>query len=444
MDRIVEKVEFKTLQPEKLMRVAAYGRVSGGKDMQLHSLSAQVSYYSRLIQQHKGWVYCGVYSDEAITGTKANRDAFQKMLTDCRAGKIDMIITKTVSRFARNTVTTIAVIRELKAQGIDVYFEKEKLHTLGPDGEFVLTLLASYAQEESRSASENQKWRIRKSYKDGEIMNWRFQFGYTITADSITVNEAEAEILRELFRRFNDGESMESLVRDMNRREVPLPLGGKWKSNSMRRILSNEKYIGDALLQKTFVNNHLEKKKIENVGQLPKYYISNTHPPIIDKETFQKAQERLAAIEAVTKERKPPKRGPFHGMIVCKRCGVSYSSVHNNGSFGYNCTTYTHKGKEFCHGKKIPLDTLIKETNSVLGLTTFDEKVFKARISHIIVPEPNHLIYVFKDGHEEERVWKDRSRRESWTPEMKEQARQRTIKQNEEAKNARAKRDTEH
>ena len=441
MDRIVEKVESNVLQHDKLKRVVAYTRVSGGKDMQLHSLSAQVSYYSQYIQRHKGWVYGGVYSDEAVSGTKCNREAFQKMLADCRAGQIDMIITKSVSRFARNTTMTLATIRELRDLGIDVYFEEQKIHTLCPDGELVLTFLASFAQEESRSASDNQKWRIRESYEKGEIMNWRMQFGYNITADSITVNEEEAEIVRELFRRFNAGETMETLMRDMNRRKIPLPLGGKWTNGTLRRMLSSEKYIGDAILQEFFINNHLEKKTVINEGQLPKYYVSDTHIPIIDRETFRKAQERLAAIEASTKDRKRPEKGPFHGKILCKRCGINYSCVNTNGSIGFNCTTYTHKGKEYCHGKKIPLDTLMKETASVLGLETFDEKVFTARISHIIVPEPNHLIYVFRDGHEEERIWKDRSRRESWTPEMREQARQRTMKQMEEAKNARAKHD---
>lgn len=441
MERIVEKVKSNALQHEKLKRVVAYTRVSGGKDMQLHSLSAQVSYYSQYIQRHKGWVYGGVYSDEAVSGTKCNREAFQKMLADCRDGQIDMIITKSVSRFARNTTMTLAAIRELRGLGIDVYFEEQRIHTIGPDSELLLTFLASFAQEESRSASDNQKWRIRESYQKGEIMNWRMQFGYNITADSITVNEEEAEIVRELFWRFNAGETMEALTRDMNRRRIPLPLGGKWTSGKMRKMLSSEKYIGDAILQKTFVNNHLEKKIVINEGQLPKYYVTDTHTPIIDRETYRKAQERLTAIEANTKERKAPVKGPFHGMILCPKCGIHYCSVTNNGLPGYNCNTFTHRGKEYCSGKKIPLDTLMSVTASVLGLETFDEKVFTARISHIIVPEPNHLIYVFRDGHEEERIWKDRSRRESWTPEMREQARQRTIKQMEEASNARAKHD---
>ena len=167
MDRIVEKVGIDIPKQPKAVRVAAYARVSTGKDAMLHSLSAQVSYYSSMIQNHPGWVYCGVYSDEAQTGTKANRPGFQKMLSDCRTGKIDMIITKRISRFSRNTVVFLTTVRELQKLGIDVFFENENIHTTSGEGELMLTILASYAQEESLSASENMKWKVRKSFENG-------------------------------------------------------------------------------------------------------------------------------------------------------------------------------------------------------------------------------------------------------------------------------------
>ena len=152
---------------QRLTNVAAYARVSSGKDAMLHSLAAQVSYYSDLIQKHPGWRYAGVYADEAMTGTKDNREEFQRLLADCRAGKIDMVITKSVSRFARNTVTSLETVRELKAMGVDVYFEEQKIHSMSGDGELMLTILSAFAQEESRSASDNQKWRIRKAFENG-------------------------------------------------------------------------------------------------------------------------------------------------------------------------------------------------------------------------------------------------------------------------------------
>ena len=208
MERVIERVDFQIPMQPKALRVCAYARVSSGKDAMLHSLSAQVSYYNSLIQTHAGWLYCGVYSDEAITGTKSQRDGFQRMLASCRAGEIDLIITKSISRFARNTVTLLETVRELKSLGVDVFFEEQNIHTMSADGELMLTILASYAQEESLSASENQKWRIRKAFENGELVNLRFLFGYNITASGIQVNEREAAIVREIFTRFNGGESL--------------------------------------------------------------------------------------------------------------------------------------------------------------------------------------------------------------------------------------------
>lgn len=218
MERVIERVDLQIPMQPRALCVCAYARVSSGKDAMLHSLSAQVSYYNSLIQSHAGWLYCGVYSDEAITGTKSQRDGFQRMLASCRAGEIDLIITKSISRFARNTVTLLETVRELKSLGVDVFFEEQNIHTMSADGELMLTILASYAQEESLSASENQKWRIRKAFENGELVNLRFLFGYNITASGIQVNEKDAAIVREIFTRFNGGESLSSISRDLNGR----------------------------------------------------------------------------------------------------------------------------------------------------------------------------------------------------------------------------------
>ena len=168
MERIVTQTRFAKTELPRAKRVAAYARVSSGKDAMLHSLSAQVSYYSKLIQNHGGWEYAGVYADEALTGTKDNRENFQRLLADCRNGKVDMILTKSVSRFARNTLTLLETIRELKNLGVDVYFEEQNIHSATSDGELMLTIIASYAQEESLSASENQKWRVRQQFQNGK------------------------------------------------------------------------------------------------------------------------------------------------------------------------------------------------------------------------------------------------------------------------------------
>ena len=256
---------------ERKKRVAAYARVSSGKDAMLHSLSAQISYYSNLIQNRNEWLYAGVYADEAKTGTKDSRDDFQRLIDDCRAGKIDVVITKSISRFARNTVTLLQTVRELKALGIDVFFEEQNIHTMSGEGELMLTILASYAQEESLSASENQKWRVRHGFKKGELINWRFMYGYTISKGQVEIEPDQAAIVREVFERAIAGETFGTIVRDLNARKVRGVHGGKWRPQRITDILSNEKYLGNALLQKHYRNNHLEKKKTVNQGELPKY-----------------------------------------------------------------------------------------------------------------------------------------------------------------------------
>ena len=428
MPKIIRKIEHpKGL--ERRLRVAAYARVSSGKDAMLHSLSAQVSYYSAFIQQHPGWQYCGVYADEALTGTKAARDGFQRLLKDCRNGQIDLVITKSISRFARNTVTLLETVRELKALGVDVFFEEQNLHSISTDGELMITILGSYAQEESLSASENQKWRVRKGFENGELVNWRFMFGYAISKDGIYVNPGEAKIVQEIFQRALAGESFGAICRDLNARGVNGALGGQWSVPRIHAILSNEKYTGNALLQKRYRNNHLEKKLCHNHGELPRYFATESHPAIIDEATFQAAQDLLTRLDEKTSHRAKPQLSEFTGMILCPHCGKPYKRVTSNGSIGWNCRTYQEKGKQFCRGKKIPEETLKAACADVLGLDKYDTTVFSENVESIVIPEDNRLQFHLKDGRVVDRAWVDRSRAASWQPEMKEAARQRMLKQ---------------
>ena len=413
-------------QPKK---VAAYARVSTGKDAMLHSLSSQVSYYSELIQAHKGWLYVGVYSDEAVTGTKNSRDGFQRLLADCRTGKVNMILTKSISRFARNTVTLLETVRELKLLGVDIFFEEQNLHTMSAQGELMLTILASYAQEESLSASENQKWRVRKGFENGELLNWRFLFGYRITKSCVEIDENTAPIVLEIFNRVIAGDTFGVISRDLNRRGIPGALGGKWCVQRIRNIVSNEKYTGSALLQKHYRNNHLEKKKCVNTGELPMFYAEETHLAIIGKDSFEAAQTVLQRKREVIKDRPRPQKSEFTGKICCPFCGKSYKRNTNNGSVGWNCSTYLSQGKAYCHGKKIPDTTLRKLCAEVLGIGDFDAAVFNAQIDRIEVSEDNHLRFIFNGGSAIERTWSDRSRRESWTPEMRQAAAERKRRQ---------------
>lgn len=427
MERVIERVDFQIPMQPKALRVCAYARVSSGKDAMLHSLSAQVSYYNSLIQTHAGWLYCGVYSDEAITGTKSQRDGFQRMLASCRAGEIDLVITKSISRFARNTVTLLETVRELKSLGVDVFFEEQNIHTMSADGELMLTILASYAQEESLSASENQKWRIRKAFENGELVNLRFLFGYNITASGIQVNEREAAIVREIFTRFNGGESLNSISRDLNDRGCERIFGGTWCADRIRNLLSNEKYTGNALLQKQYRKNHIDKKLVPNRGELPMYYVAGSHEPIIDQAVFDKAQVRLNELARQAEKREKPTRSTFSGLIRCDLCGSTYKRVTCRGKHFWNCTTFQTKGKAECPAKKIPAEMLETLACEVLGTDVLDLDSVRSKITMIRAEKNNVVVFCMDDGSEIVKQWKDRSRAESWTPEMKEQARQRAL-----------------
>ena len=413
-------------QPKK---VAAYARVSTGKDAMLHSLSSQVSYFSKLIQGHEGWLYLGVYSDEAVTGKKDGRAGLQRLLADCRAGKVNMILTKSISRFARNTVTLLETVREMKAIEVDIFFEEQNIHTMSAEGELMLTILASYAQEESLSASENQKWRVRKGFENGELLNWRFLFGYRISKGRIEVNEDTAPIVREIFNRVIAGDTFGVINRDLNRRGITGTLGSKWRVSRIRNIISNEKYTGGALLQKHYRNNHLDKKICLNTGELPMFYAEETHPAIIDKDTFDAARTVLQRMCESSKDRPRPQKSEFTGKIYGPFCCKTYKHNTSNGSVGWNCSTYLEQGKAFCHGKKIPETTLRTVCAEVFGFDNYDAAVFGDQIDRIEVPEDNRLRFFFKDGSVIERTWADRSRRESWTLEMRQAAAERTRRQ---------------
>ena len=430
MERIIKQVSHQLPMPvlPKKKRVAAYARVSCDKETMLHSLSAQVSYYSDYIQKHQDWQYIGVYADEALSGTKDDRREFQRLLQDCRAGLIDMIITKSISRLARNTVTMLEVVRELKQINVDVYFEKENIHSNSGDGELMLSIFASFAEAESFSVSENCKWRIRKRFEVGEIVNLRFMFGYRIVKGKFEINPEEAEVVRSVFRDYLNGESTAAIARRLQAECITTKFGGKWSVRRVIDMLCNEKYAGNALLQKKYVSDHLKKNLSRNHGQLPMYYAVGTHEAIVDLETFQKAQKIYEGNKEKAATKSPTtKRYLFSGMLFCPHCGKNYKRKTTHGKVSWNCTTFLKEGKAVCHTKQIPEETLYSVTTEVLGLSEFDETVLKKVIKEIIVPEFNTLVFVFRDGKQIKRVWQDRPRSEIWTEDLRKQAREREL-----------------
>lgn len=425
MSRTIKQISFPPAKAPSLTRVAAYARVSSGKDAMLHSLSAQVSYYNDLIQKHPGWVFCGVYADEALTGTKADRKNFTRLLEDCKAGKVDMIVTKSISRFARNTLTLLETVRMLKDIGVDVYFEEQNIHSASADGELMLTILASYAQEESLSASENQKWRIRRNFENG--MPWTgTMLGYRYDNGKYVIVPEEAEVVRFIFDSYLSGMGFTAIMKTLNEKGVPTRNGNTWCKNSVVKVLRNYAYTGNLLLQKTYRENHLTKRILLNNGELPKYHITDSHEAIIPLRQFIAVQEEIKRRADKHGHVAPKVTYPFTGLIVCGNCGKHYRRKVTKTGAVWICSTFNTIGKEYCASKQIPESTLISITEETLG----NINALNDKITAIRAEKDNTLIFCFKDGESSVKRWTDRSRRESWTPEMRETARQRTLERN--------------
>ena len=309
-------------QVQKL-RVAAYARVSTNLEEQITSYEAQVDYYTRYIQSKEDWEFVDMYTDEGISATNTKkREGFNRMVADALAGKIDLIITKSISRFARNTVDTLTTVRKLKEKGIEVFFEKENIRTLDGKGELLITIMSSLAQEESRSISENVTWGQRKRFADGKVSIPYGRFlGYRKGADNLPeIVEEEATTIRLIYRLFLYGKSPSAIAAYLTDEGIITPGGKKiWRSKVVESILTNEKYKGDALLQKKFTVDFLTKKSKVNEGEVPQYYVENSHPAIIEPEKFDLVQYEL-------KRRKEDGRftsclHPFSGKLTCGECG---------------------------------------------------------------------------------------------------------------------------
>ena len=427
-----------TVRTKKLKRVAAYARVSTGKDAMLHSLAAQVSYYSELIQRNPKYEYAGVYADEGLSGTRESRPEFQRMLKDCSDGKIDRILCKSISRFARNTVVLLETVRELKGLGVSVYFEEQNIDTMSGDGEFMLSILASFAQEESRSVSENCKWRVRKKFEQG-IPTGFGMYGYTVKNGCFTIVPEEAEIVRRIFRMYLDGMGSVRIMKALIEENIPAPEGGLWNASVIMMMLRNEKYAGDLLLQKFFTNNHVEKKQCFNRGELPQYFVAEDHDPIIDRETFDAVQAEIArraamytvagrnaAEEAEDDMAELTPAMELNDRIQCGICGKQYRRKMARLGTPYAapiwiCGTYSYRGKAYCASKQIPEKILIDLLMEVLGNDHSADE-----IDHIEMHPNNRVLFIFTDGRTEEYFWKDHSRKDSWDAEKRKKAAEKT------------------
>ena len=398
----IQRIEAKKPVRIQRKRVAAYARVSVDTDQLMHSLSAQISYYSTLIQNNPDWEYAGVYADAGISGTDIRlRQRFQDMIADCEAGKIDIILTKSISRFARNTVDLLATVRHLRELGVEVRFEREHVNTFTGDGEVMLSILASFAEQESISLSQNLKWRFRKGYEKGEPHAHMKLFGYRWEGDERIIVPEEAEIVRFIFAEYLTGASLAVIAKKLDEKGVISVRGkAKFPPISVRRILENEEYTGCQIYQRVYASSPGKQK--ENKGELPMYRVDNHHEAIIDPETF-------AAAQAMRKERgllnQHDRRNPsvYSGMVRCGKCG-SKVAMHSTTWQGRRYRYWICEGKRTesaCSLKCWRDQEILTAVQAALGEDDLERKV-KRQIEKIVLYD-DHLEICLTNGRK--RKW---------------------------------------
>ena len=393
------------------LRVAAYARVSTDQDEQESSYEAQVDYYTKYINSNPNWEFCGVFADRGITGTNTKyRESFNKMINLALNGEIDLILTKSISRFARNTVDALTIVRRLKARNVEVIFEKENLHSLDPKCEVMLTIMSSLAQEESRSISENVRWGIRKSMQEGKVnLPYACFLGYRKGADGRPeIVEKEAKIVREIYTSYLNGKSLRFIADELTARGIPTPKGKSiWRVSTIQSILSNEKYKGDALLQKTYIEDFLSKKVKKNNGEMPSVLVHESHEAIIDPETFDKVQEKLAAAAQTTIRGK--KQYPFTRKIICGDCGSYYGhKIWKLRSTGekYDVWNCNHKNDdEKCQTKPLRAPELITLFERMLKLVDYpdyeySEERWRELVEKMTVHRDGTVTFLLANGEE--------------------------------------------
>ena len=337
------------------LRVAAYCRVSTDTDEQATSYEAQVEHYTEYIKKNPSWKFAGIYADDGISGTNTKkREEFNRLIEDCLAGDIDLVVTKSISRFARNTLDCLNYIRKLKEKNIAVFFEKEGINTLDAKGEVLLTIMASLAQQESQSISQNVRLGLQYRYQQGKVQVCTNRFlGYDKDEEgNLVINLKEAEIVKRIFREYLDGRSYYEIGKRLTEDGIRTAAGSeKWRASTLRKILRNEKYMGDALLQKTVTTDFLTKKRVENRGIAPQYYVEGNHEPIIPKEIYMMVQEemvRRAHLETGTgKRRVYSGKYALSSIVYCSHCGDVYQRTHWNvrgkKRIVWRCVSRLHK-----------------------------------------------------------------------------------------------------
>ena len=385
----LDQATFMPLDQPVKRKVAGYARVSTDSDEQKTSYEAQVRYYTNYIKSRDDWEFVNVYTDEGISGTNTkHRSGFNKMIEDALAGEIDLIVTKSVSRFARNTVDSLITVRKLKEKGIEVYFEKENIYTLDSKGELLITIMSSLAQEESRSISENVTWGQRKRMAEGKVTIPYGRFlGYRKGADGLPeIIPEEAETVRLIYRSFMEGMTPGRIVKTLMQKGIPAPGGGdKWYTHTINSILTNEKYKGSAILQKKFTVDFLTKKQKVNEGEVPQYYVEESHPAIIEPEEFELVQAEVMRRKVLGKAYSSSNL--FSAKLICGCCGGYFGSKvwHSTSKYRRVIWQCNHKFRngEKCTTPHLYEDEIKQKFIKVCGMVGEDKDDFLASCREI-------------------------------------------------------------
>ncbi|MBQ2623202.1 recombinase family protein [Candidatus Saccharibacteria bacterium] len=430
-------------------RVAVYSRVSRESEEKHHSIEMQMEHLEHYIESHPGWVFVDHYVDEGVTGTKLSRPAFNRMMEDCRSGKIDIILTKTVSRFGRNMAAVLDVIKELRELDVTVIFDNENLNTANPDTNFRLQFQGIQAEIESKQNSENQKWAIRNRFKAG-IPTSNRTYGYQVVSSQYIVIPEEAKVVKQIYEMYLSGMGLMAIAKKLNQDNITTINGVKWRPSTLKGVLTNEKYTGDLLLQKTYRDHYLTKRKVANHGELPQYLIEDEHEAIITKETFalaqkererrkrknEQAKDKAKNNKAFISHKENPSTKLFTRLIRCSECKTyfNYKHISGNNRKLWVCRNFLELGKDACPNKSIPENILISITTKILeerGLIKQSDpltnELLIRHISKIIAYKDQTLEYHLVSSEVVTISWQFISRKESWTPEMKKKAREKAL-----------------
>lgn len=400
------------------LRVAAYCRVSTDSEEQASSYDVQVKHYTSYIEGNSEWELAGIFADDGISGTNTKkRDEFNRMIEACMEGNIDMIITKSISRFARNTLDCLKYIRQLKDKDIAVFFEKENINTMDSKGEIMLTIMASLAQQESQSLSQNVKLGIQYRYQQGEVqVNHNRFLGYTKDENKrLVIDPAGAEVVKRIYREYLEGASLLQIARGLEAEGILTAANKKkWRPETIKKILQNEKYIGDALLQKTYTVDFLSKKRVVNNGIVPQYYVENSHEPIIPREIFMQVQEEFVRRANLYmgkngKKRVYSSRYALSSIVYCSECGEIYRRVHWNNrgyrSIVWRCVSRLEEKGSDCCSPTVNEETLqnavVKAINEALCSKNTFLETLQVNIATVLNEEDDKATNDFDEKLEE-------------------------------------------